>query len=388
MLNEYKYLNDYDDINSLIMKSLLESELKIFSYEINYELAINEKNIIKTEKKNYILSIPLYLSNILFCRNKIIFKLPSNFFSQYEFLCNFSFLGCSLEIISNYPKNFFKSIKIQKICKFIDLYEHKCLFFYHYHLSHKLIHYAQKIEYDKFLFNEQILKSNSIIKIKINLNECVRGFFFYITYLYINFIEKINFYHYYSKSNENNLNLFIINFLNLDNKNYLLETDQGYIFWLGVNQLDLNPFEYNDNIKYIKTNSNTDYLEFILNYEYINLYNFDNFDNFDIISHAYILNVMTGSFINLKLKYINNLLNNDLIPKELELINKYDNLNIKNKTSNDILFLIKNNFDYNNDTINNIIDDIINDNKSNIHCIFKNLEELNNLLKKFLLKKK
>ena len=88
-------------------------KINIFTY---MKIDIEEENdFVDTDKTLFIGSIPLYLADFKYIKNKIVVKFPSNFFSQYNYFLMYTKYKYELEIPkynNNDDINLFKNICI------------------------------------------------------------------------------------------------------------------------------------------------------------------------------------------------------------------------------------------------------------------------------------
>jgi hypothetical protein len=339
-----------EKISNLIEKL----RLNIFTYKKIYMCQENKYQ--DTEQTLFIGSIPLYLGNFKYIKNKIVVKFPNNFFSQYNYFLmdkepknKYKY---ELEIstdtnilvdiptnLINDPTNLIKNIDLEIIAKFLINDERNVIKSYMKFFSDNPIQYCLNILTSA---NNSIM--NNSLQIKINKIEYSRGFFISIPNELDGYVDKIVF-------NLKNLNMtktiyFGLDLgldldLDLDNTSAIpfKSTDLNMIYWIGFNKLDTNPYTHeSENITSCLTDPN-DYIGIFFNPDLFN-FDFEEYTNWieNIRADILVQNRIVGTNFNLMLKYVDGQFNENLEP---EWIIK-SNMNIDEKIFNIIKEYVKN----------------------------------------------
>lgn len=301
------------------------TKLKLNIYGIKMANDVGEEK--KLDAMYYIGTIPLYLGDIKYVKNNIIVKFPNNFFNNYNYFLTFP--NYKYELVMNYNHtntyiNFIKNVNLNMIKKALINEERNIIYSYMNFLSHYPIQYCESITTD----NSFDLKINSLV-LKINRTEKIRGFFISIPCELDGFVSKIKF---ELKNNKEECELIKI----FDEIKIFKETDLYNIYWIGLNDFDLNPYNYDgENCTYCITDLN-DFIEIFFNSSIVELEDYNNLiDN--ILIDMRVKNYLVGTNLNLMLKYINGQINSEL---ESNWIEKY-NMNLDEKIKNIIVELIK-----------------------------------------------
>ena len=303
--------------------------LKLNIYTLKKVYNDEQKTYLDTDTTYYIGSIPLYLADFKFIKNKIILKFPSNFFNKYNYFLRFPNFKYELEIPLkninfNINNNIFKNVDLQIITKVLSEIERNIIESYMKILSHNPVQYSSTINNDKnYLYEDKInnFKINNILKIKINKIEKIRGFFIYIPSELDGYINKIVF-------NLFNLSkpktVYFKNYYEISEQSYPIqifkENELFTVYWVGINCLDTNPYEHDFETKSYCLIDLLDSIDIFFDSFITNLDNYPNYINnisFDIL----IKNYLVGTNYNQMLKYVNGQLNSEL---EFNWIEKYN----------------------------------------------------------------
>ena len=197
-------------------------------------------------------------------------------------------------------------------------------------LSYNSVQYCEDITN----YNNMELKNQSLV-IKINKIEKNRGFFISIPAELDGYIYKINFLFknpkqskqiYFEYSSDEECELIKI----------FKQTDLYTVYWIGINNLDLNPYDYDDeNSTYYITDLD-DYIEIFFDSSIIDLEQYNYWTN-NISIDMYVKNYLVGTNHNLMLKYKNGQINLEL---ESDWIEKY-NMDLEDKIKNIIIELVQ-----------------------------------------------
>lgn len=330
-----------------IANLILKSKLKIYAKNKFYD-KLNKKLLDQTI---FIGSIPLYLADFKYIKNKIIVKLPNNFIFLHNFVLNHIDQIFKLEIsndinininvkantdaeLTNNFVNLIKKIDFQLISKMMTNSEHRILYQCSLYFFHNQIQYCSNL----IKSSNVLFQNNNIVKIKINKIEKIRGFFLLIPIDLDDYINKIIF-------NLKNLNMtktiyfnfdLILNLnsnlnsnqdsiTNIKNENIFIKTfkeiNSFNVYWIGIDILDTNPCDHkSNNCVHCMTDPN-DYIDIFFNSNLVDLPDLANLVN-KISLDMVIANCVVGSGHNLMLKLVNGQIN-----KNLEL-DWFDNQNL------------------------------------------------------------
>ena len=305
-------------------------ELKLNIYTLKKVYNDEQKTDLDTDTTYYIGSIPLYLADFKFIKNKIILKFPSNFFNKYNYFLRFPDFRYELEIpLNNFNfniniNNLFKNVDLQIIAKVLTDIERSIIQSYMKILSHNPIQYSSSINNDKnYLYEDKIndFKINNILQIKINKIEKIRGFFIYIPLELDGYINKIVF-------NLFNLSkpktVYFKNYYEISEQSNPIqifkENELFTVYWVGINCLDTNPYEHDFETKSYCLIDLLDSIEIFFDSFISDLDNCPNYIN-NISIDILIKNYLVGTNYNQMLKYVNGQINSEL---EFNWIEKYN----------------------------------------------------------------
>lgn len=317
----------------------LVTKIKLNIYLINKKYDDELKEMID-KGSEFIGELPLYLGDYKYIKNKIIIKFPKYFFNQCNYFFKFQFLriefglelGLGHVLLPIQMQNIFKNVNLYIIGKVMLDQEYYMMGSYMKFLSHNPIQYCLNIPIS--LNNSaEINEVNQIHKIQFQIKkiEKIRGFF-------VNIPSELDDVIYNIRLNLKKLNSTKIIYLenNLQEYNYIgvtkyKQNDLYTVYWIGINNLDINPFDHNlENITYCLTEP-TDDIEIFID---LSINDFDTIVNHikNISIDLLVSNYLTGTNFNQNLKFINGNLHPDLVTDSdwIEKNNQSLNDKIKN----------------------------------------------------------
>lgn len=342
-----------------IILSIIKSKLNIYTILFNHEQ-------IDTGIKYFIGSIPLYLSNVKYYKNKIILTFPKNYFNKYNYflkcfkfeyelvipymeqnlynysntnynydygsgsgLCIDKNINKNIDNNHNYFTNLIKNIKLHIINKILNDQERKILFSYTKFFSYNPIQFCSSIE----ILPEYINVNQ--IKIPVSIVEKIRGFFIYIPNELDGYIDMVVFNFNNIIANENSeIKKKTINFFDNNSNSYIFkQNDFGTIYWIGINNLDTDPFDHDSiNKSYYITNK-LDYVQIYLDPTIVDLDNSNNYLK-NVSMDILVSNILIGSNNSQKLLYNQLTTNSELNQYEIEQLELYEKYTLDEKIKN------------------------------------------------------
>ena len=193
-------------------------------------------------------------------------------------------------------------------------------------MSHNSIQYCVSINNNEKYLNEDKIKEfeiNNILQIKINKIEKIRGIFIYVPLELDGYIDKIVF----NLKNQNTTKTIYIK-----NENYFEQFEQSEqiqifkqndlftIYWIGINSLDINPYNHDFEDKLYCLTELTDSIDIFFDSsinDLDDLIGYINNISFDLIVKNYLI----GTNYNQMLKFVDGKINLEL---ESDWIGKYN----------------------------------------------------------------